>query len=412
MSNSIIQVKDLSKRYKIAHEREAYLALRDKLAHPIKAIKQGRMPMEDFWALKDIDFEIQQGEVVGIIGPNGSGKSTLLKILSQITPPTTGEVVMRGRVASLLEVGTGFHPELTGRENMYLSGIILGMSKAEIKKHFDEIVEFAGVEKFLDTPVKRYSSGMLVRLGFAVAAHLESEILIVDEVLAVGDAEFQKKCLGKMNDITKNQGRTIIFVSHDMGAIETLCQNGIFLKNGKIVKLGAVKDTVAEYMQDIFFESRNPVHRENKVCINAPLITSVKLTGKNGQLKNSFTANETIGIELTVDNARNTKHFHASWYLSDIHGKKLAFGWSFPMDEVVYTEKDNKIICELFPGSLVPGRYILGFVLFFHERATYDNWFDAIAFEISTNMINEKFEYPGHLNATQFIDHKWIAGKV
>ena len=205
--------------------------------------------MEDFWALRNISFEINSGEVVGIVGRNGAGKSTLLKILSRIVEPTEGRALLRGRVASLLEVGTGFHPELTGRENMYLNGSILGMRRREIDKKFDEIVAFAGVERFLDTPVKRYSSGMYVRLAFAIAAHLEPEILIVDEVLAVGDAEFQKKCIGKMKDIAASGQRTVVFVSHNMGAVRALCTSGIYLVGGSIAAQGDVDSIIAEYLK-------------------------------------------------------------------------------------------------------------------------------------------------------------------
>ncbi|MGZ3757412.1 MAG: ABC transporter ATP-binding protein [Mucilaginibacter sp.] len=201
------------------------------------------------WSLKDIDFAIEQGDAVGIIGRNGAGKSTLLKILSRVTSPTTGSIKIKGRVASLLEVGTGFHPELTGRENIFLNGTILGMRKAEIKRRFDEMVDFAGVERYIDTPVKRYSSGMYVRLAFAVAAYLESEILVVDEVLAVGDAEFQKKCLGKMGDISKGEGRTVLFVSHNMGSIRQLCTNAMLLVNGKLVHTGSVDETLGIYLK-------------------------------------------------------------------------------------------------------------------------------------------------------------------
>src|ERR1700761_1201293 len=202
------------------------------------------------WSLKDINFEIEQGDAVGIIGRNGAGKSTLLKILSRVTSPTTGSIKVKGRIASLLEVGTGFHPELTGRENIYLNGAILGMRRSEIKRKFDEIVDFSGIERYIDTPVKRYSSGMYVRLAFAVAAHLESEILIVDEVLAVGDAEFQKKCLGKMGEVSKGEGRTILFVSHNMTAINALCTNAIVLKNGMLVFQGTQTECVSVYQNE------------------------------------------------------------------------------------------------------------------------------------------------------------------
>lgn len=244
---SVIEVKGISKKYLISHERQSYVALRDLLAHPLESWRRIKAPMEDFWALRDLNFTINQGDVLGIIGPNGSGKSTLLKILSRITPPTKGEVIVRGRIASLLEVGTGFHSELSGRENIYLSGVILGMTKSEIARKFDEIVDFSGIEKFLDTPVKRYSSGMMIRLGFAVAASLESDILVVDEVLAVGDAEFQKKCLGKMSEITKSQNRTILFVSHNMNFVRSLCKRGLYLENGQLLVDGSIDEVIDHY---------------------------------------------------------------------------------------------------------------------------------------------------------------------
>ena len=259
---AIIKVENLSKRYVIGlQKKESYATLRDTLANSAKkwgtkllnpfsknAIGDENSATEEFWALKDLNFEIKQGERLGIIGRNGAGKSTLLKILSRITEPTTGQITLNGRVASLLEVGTGFHPELTGRENIFLNGAILGMSKTDILRKFDEIVAFSEVEKFLDTPVKRYSSGMYVRLAFAVAAHLEPEILIVDEVLAVGDAQFQKKCLGKMEGVAK-EGRTVLFVSHNMGAINSLCSKGLLLQKGKLVTYDEVSRVVEKYME-------------------------------------------------------------------------------------------------------------------------------------------------------------------
>jgi lipopolysaccharide transport system ATP-binding protein len=253
----IIEIKNLGKKYRINHEKGKYVALRDVIANifrkPFSFIKDktknfvGINTKEDYWALKGVNLEINRGEIVGIIGKNGAGKSTLLKILSQITPPTEGEVTIKGKVGSLLEVGTGFHPELTGRENIFLNGAILGMGKKEISEKFDKIVEFAGIDKFLDTPVKYYSSGMYVRLAFSVAAHMEPDILIVDEVLAVGDAEFQKKCLGKMEEITKGKGRTILFVSHNIGAIERLCSKTILLEKGGVIKFGNTREVIDYY---------------------------------------------------------------------------------------------------------------------------------------------------------------------
>lgn len=254
MSQPIIQIENIGKAYRLGQADVKHAMFRDVLRNIVKAplrrfkeLRGFREGEDLFWALRNVSFDVQQGEVVGIIGRNGAGKSTLLKILSRITEPTEGKAILRGRVASLLEVGTGFHPELTGRENVYLNGAILGMSRAEITRKFDEIVAFAEIEKFLDTPVKRYSSGMYVRLAFAVAAHLEPEILIVDEVLAVGDAEFQKKCLGKMSDVTK-EGRTILFVSHNMAAVKEICSRAILLKNGRTVHDGTPGDTLATYL--------------------------------------------------------------------------------------------------------------------------------------------------------------------
>jgi lipopolysaccharide transport system ATP-binding protein len=250
----IIKVENLSKQYVLGGEQKPYSTLRESLVEtaqkPFKAFKRGEdKEKNNFWALKDINFEVTPGEVVGIIGRNGAGKSTLLKILSRITEPTTGKIELYGRVGSLLEVGTGFHPELTGRENIYLNGAILGMRQTEIAKKFDEIVDFAEVESFLDTPVKRYSSGMYTRLAFAVAANLEPEVLIVDEVLAVGDAEFQKKCLGKMKSVSDKDGRTVIFVSHNMAAVKSICRRGILLKNGALTFDGDAISAVDSYMQ-------------------------------------------------------------------------------------------------------------------------------------------------------------------
>ena len=289
MSDTIISVENLGKRYTLSHRGngERYATFRDVIVRqavaPFKAIgkrigvsngsngshprvssqRSSNSSIENFWALKDVSFEVKQGDVIGIIGRNGAGKSTLLKILSRITEPTEGRIRIKGRVASLLEVGTGFHPELTGRENIYLNGAILGMSRGEIKAKFDEIVAFAEIEKFLDTPVKRYSSGMYVRLAFAVAAHLEPEILVVDEVLAVGDAEFQKKCLGKMHDVATG-GRTVLFVSHNMQAVSVLCNRGLFFSGGSLEYAGTVKETIALYLstfsktrgRDIFSDRR------------------------------------------------------------------------------------------------------------------------------------------------------------
>jgi lipopolysaccharide transport system ATP-binding protein len=259
--NSVIRVENLGKRYRVGSKTDAdngsmVMAVWNTLRAPflnyrkIKSLTQFDVPDDStFWALKDVSFEVQPGEVLGVIGHNGAGKSTLLKILSRITEPTTGEITIKGRVSALLEVGTGFHPDLTGRENVYMNGTILGMTRKEIHRKFDEIVDFSGVEQYIDTPVKFYSSGMKVRLGFAVAAHLEPEILIVDEVLAVGDIGFQRKCLGKMNEVSKS-GRTILFVSHNMAAVQSLCTHGILLHHGRVRQHGVIAETIHHYLDE------------------------------------------------------------------------------------------------------------------------------------------------------------------
>lgn len=305
--STAIRVENLSKKYTIGHEKqERYTALRDVISNKVKNVfksagKNTSSYTEEFFALKDVSFEIQQGDRVGIIGRNGAGKSTLLKILSRITEPTSGRISIKGRVASLLEVGTGFHPELTGRENIYLNGAILGMSRAEIRKKFDEIVAFSEVEKFLDTPVKRYSSGMYVRLAFAVAAHLEPEILIVDEVLAVGDAQFQKKCMGKMEEVSKNEGRTILFVSHNIGAITNLCNQGILLSQGTCLEFDNITKVVNKYLQ------LGKANNGQLFCTKLPKqgqklqIVSIKIQDEIGNSKGEFNLCNDVYLEINYD---------------------------------------------------------------------------------------------------------------
>ncbi len=304
MSDIAIRVENLSKLYRIG-QRERYKALRDTLTDamyaPFRRLSSlvlrpssdgdgGRKTNDEWiWALKDVSFEVKQGEVVGIIGRNGAGKTTLLKILSRITEPTEGYAEIHGRVGSLLEVGTGFHPELTGRENIYLNGAILGMKKTEIERKFDEIVAFAEIEKFLDTPVKRYSSGMYVRLAFAVAAHLEPEILLVDEVLAVGDAAFQKKCLGKMGDVAK-EGRTVLFVSHNMAAIESLCQRSILLESGSVTCTGSTSSVIKLYLETVLPSAIERVHFAHRV----------ERTGSSNVRLTSFHVENAQGERLSV----------------------------------------------------------------------------------------------------------------
>jgi lipopolysaccharide transport system ATP-binding protein len=323
MSDIIIAVENLSKRYLVGHQsaqRERYTALRDVISREARnfvrkaadfvhgrQIVQGD-EVEEFWALRDVSFEVKRGEVFGVIGPNGAGKSTLLKILSRITEPDRGRAILRGRVASLLEVGTGFHPELTGRENIYLNGAVLGMTRAEITRKFDEIVAFAEVERFLDTPVKRYSSGMYMRLAFAVAAHLEPEILIVDEVLAVGDAEFQKKCLGKMQDVAQKEGRTILFVSHNMAAIQNLCETGILLSSGRLLERAPISDVVRHYLTDLRGTAELSLHnRKDRTGSGALRFKGIALRDCNGDTVTALTCGMAATIELIIGNMTGHK---------------------------------------------------------------------------------------------------------
>ena len=268
---------------------------------------------EYVWALRDIDFKVEQGDVVGIIGKNGAGKSTLLKILSKVTAPTTGTIRARGRIGSLLEVGTGFHPEMTGRENIYMNGAILGMTKAEITKKLDEIVDFSGCERYIDTPVKRYSSGMMVRLGFAVAAHLDPEILVVDEVLAVGDAEFQKKAIGKMQDVSRGEGRTVLFVSHNMTAVKNLCKTGVILKNGKLDYSGDIASTIERYLSNQEERSNIAISNIKERSGNGSLrFTDIEITDTNNNPKESFEVGDSIEIKVYFDSSEQLKNAQMS----------------------------------------------------------------------------------------------------
>lgn len=335
MSDIVIKAEGLGKKYLIGHqsERERYTALRDVIGRGVKGllnktrqVLSGQQllagdEIEEFWALKNIDFEIKRGDRVGIIGRNGAGKSTLLKVLSRITEPSTGRIEIRGRVASLLEVGTGFHPELSGRENIFLNGAILGMSRVEIKRKFDEIVDFAGVEKFLDTPVKRYSSGMYVRLAFAVAAHLEPEILIVDEVLAVGDAEFQKKCLGKMEDVSKNEGRTVLFVSHNMGVMAQLCNQAILLNAGKLILKGNTNSVIEDYIASSNEEKKGFFLNENETNSNKKhnYFVSIFTTNKKNEHTNDYSFTESIILSFSFKINQYATNLQIGISLQDKH---------------------------------------------------------------------------------------------
>jgi lipopolysaccharide transport system ATP-binding protein len=349
MSRAIITVEHLSKSFILKHQqKERYTTLRDTLANKAKQIIKSApsASQEEFWALNDLSFEINQGDRVGIIGRNGAGKSTLLKVLSRIVAPTKGRITIEGRIASLLEVGTGFHPELSGRENIFLNGSILGMTKAEIKNKFDEIVAFAEVERFLDTPVKRYSSGMYVRLAFAVAAHLEPEILIVDEVLAVGDAAFQKKCLGKMKDVSE-AGRTVLFVSHNMEAIQKLCSTGILMQQGRLLEQGSIDSIVTKYLE-VYASSVSTYDialPENHETING-YAYQLKIEDKNGDPISEIPIGEPWQVRISFRLNKHTPHFIIGLGLSTIMDLPLRTSWTAPADyekgnyEVVFRNED------------------------------------------------------------------------
>lgn len=315
MSKPIISAHGISKQYRLGAAKSQD-TLRDQLVHWARGLGRGAAQPagESFWALRDVSFSVQPGEAIGVIGHNGAGKSTLLKVLSQITEPTTGEIRVRGRLASLLEVGTGFHQELTGRENIYLNGVILGMTKAEVKAKFDEIVEFAEVGKFLDTPVKRYSSGMYVRLAFAVAAHLEPEILVVDEVLAVGDAAFQNKCLGKMQDVAKNRGRTVLFVSHNMAAVQALCSRVIHMSHGTVAGDGSVDSQIAAYLGEL---------KRPRTEVAVPLGKTIECRGLDFS-PNPVTSGQPLEFTLELAAKQRTQLIDCAILIYSVYGQRVA----------------------------------------------------------------------------------------
>jgi lipopolysaccharide transport system ATP-binding protein len=405
MSDVVIRAENLSKKYRIEHrqEHQRYVALRDVFANKISSSwrrlnrwnagpqsagsRQGAI--EDFWALKDVSFDIKQGEVVGIIGRNGAGKSTLLKILSRITEPTKGRVRIRGRVASLLEVGTGFHPELTGRENIYLNGAILGMTRLEIARKFDEIVAFAEVEQFLDTPVKRYSSGMYVRLAFAVAAHLEPEILIVDEVLAVGDANFQKKCLGKMEHVAAQGGRTVLFVSHNMAAIEGLCASAVLLSKGRVVEQGNTKRIVQEYLTRESHSDSIPlderIDREGTGDIRFTRI-SIAPNGSDGtDSSNAFQCGANAELVLSFRNLANRelRNLRVALGVDNEMGQRVLLLDSVLLGQDVekVSTGDGQVSVSMPSLPLIPGRY--RFTIYSTVNGVIADWIkDAGCFDV------------------------------
>ncbi len=369
MSEIAIRAENLSKQYILGQQQKTYKTLRESIAQTASAVGQGLMQSlgkkpphasarEEFWALKDVSFEIKRGDRVGIVGRNGAGKSTLLKVLSRITEPTRGSIKIKGRVASLLEVGTGFHPELNGRENIYLNGAILGMSRAEIKRKFDEIVTFAEVTKFLDTPVKHYSSGMYVRLAFAVAAHLEPEILVVDEVLAVGDAEFQKKCLGKMQDVATNEGRTVLFVSHNMGAVSALCNQGIYLAGGRVKALGEAEAIVTHYLTELFSNEVEDIAQLRFAGTGKEIrFQDIVLLSEDGS---SLVFGQPIGYELSIKSEIDLNDLNIGSSLFTITGNCI--GTLFTKEKFsIKANQEIKLNLIVRDLKLAPGSYYAGF---------------------------------------------------
>ncbi|MEI9805545.1 MAG: ABC transporter ATP-binding protein [Pseudolabrys sp.] len=392
MNDVVIRAEGLGKKYVIGHESErqtspkarAYSTLRDALGRKVKNVLRTTSDMlrgraivagdttEEFWALKDVNFEIKRGEVVGIIGRNGAGKSTLLKILSRITEPTEGRVEIRGRVASLLEVGTGFHPELTGRENIYLNGAILGMTRAEIRRKFDEIVAFSGVEKFIDTPVKRYSSGMQVRLAFAVAAHLEPEILLVDEVLAVGDADFQKKCLGKMGEIAGSGGRTVLFVSHQLGMISRLCPRAILMSRGSLAFSGSSEDAIDTYLAvGSSAASRDEAPENPRLKRMQAAIIHVETIGPDGKPTDQFGWHVPLRVRVQLVMKRPPGNTLLGVAIENRHQMRVAT-WVAPVaDHLREGAERVEVELEIAPKIIAPGAYSLVAALFEPKGAVH-----------------------------------------
>jgi lipopolysaccharide transport system ATP-binding protein len=413
MSDVAIRVENLGKKFYIGHQRSG--ELRTSFSNSLRNLLGRSNGMtEEFWALKAISFEVKPGEAVGIIGRNGAGKSTLLKILSRITEPTTGRFEINGRVSSLLEVGTGFHHELTGRENIYLNGTILGMKRREIKAKFDEIVDFSGVEKFLDTPVKHYSSGMRVRLAFSVAAHLEPEILIIDEVLAVGDAEFQKKCLGKMDEVSKKEGRTVLFVSHNMGAVQNLCSKGILLKDGTITSIDSSENVVKKY----FETTRPPDFRINTLPGSGSrtiqfdkmeLYSQSKLIEiREGKVQVNYLRDIEFRLHLHAQNHQIDKVYVAIT-VKDSQGVKLMTLDNLYVNQPFsfHEADDIKVFCYIDSMRLNPGVYSLD-IWCSNGYETYHKIEDVIELEIlDTDTLGSGRIQHAHKHGFFYQAHKW-----
>lgn len=423
MSETVIHVENLSKAYQIGQigtgtlsrdlERFWKTKIRGK-EDPFLKIgetndRNVKGESDIVWSLKDINFEIKQGDAVGIIGKNGAGKSTLLKLLSRVTSPTTGEIKVKGRIASLLEVGTGFHPELTGRENIYLNGAILGMRKKEITRKLEEIINFSGVERYIDTPVKRYSSGMYVRLAFAVAAHLESEILIVDEVLAVGDAEFQKKCLGKMGDISKGEGRTVLFVSHQLGSVASLCNKGMLLDRGKLTDYGSANEVIEKYLSpEANKTNTNSYEASSESSKNKSLFfLKAETINSRGQKVDSFGFNEEIKLILTVSVKTDVKNIILGIGVQDKFNVRVCTFLNYLTDIIKDPSKEIYEVEITVPKEVIaPNNYSFVFALYEYNVKNYDVLENVCNIKIhDTGTIFSKYEGLSYGNI--IIDSKW-----
>ena len=395
MSDYAFIVENIGKQYRIGAEINRSPTLRDKLVDignwPKRALKgEWRRKYETFWALKNISFEVKKGQVLGVIGRNGAGKSTLLKILSRVTEPTEGQAIVNGRVGSLLEVGTGFHPELTGRENIFLNGAVLGMKRADIERKFDEIVEFSGVGKFIDTPVKRFSSGMYLRLAFSVAAHLEPDILIVDEVLAVGDAEFQRKCLGKMDDVSKD-GRTVLFVSHDMSAILRLTDEAIVLDKGKIIMRAPTQEAVDFYMSSRLSQAGERTWMEDEIPAKAAPFKpiAIRIKDKEGRVVEAARSAESLTVEIEYELEQEIKGLRVGIYLQTSQGAYMFAAFDTDMKEnyeKFSVRKSGRYIsrCKIPAHFLNERKYVLGMNASSYRVKSYFQDEHAISFGVDT----------------------------
>ncbi|MDF3056769.1 MAG: tagH 2 [Rariglobus sp.] len=410
----VIRAENISKRYRISH-LAGQGTLRDTMHHMARLAWRrlrwnSKLNREDFWALRDVNFEIKRGEVVGIIGRNGAGKSTLLKILSRITEPTTGRITLKGRVASLLEVGTGFHPELTGRDNIFLNGAILGMSRVEIRKKFDEIVAFAEVERFLDTPVKRYSSGMYVRLAFAVAAHLEPEILIVDEVLAVGDAQFQKKCLGKIQSVAQNDGRTVLFVSHQMNAVQRLCTRAIVMQNGMIAADGPAHLIINGYLKQSAPTTASRDLTGNDVGrrgTGVARFTHIELRNHEGRSSPEILRGEPVRISISVHATKRIPN--ATFGFSFVTADGVEVMGSTATDEGISHELSagvHQFSCLVEPMILNPGRYYIRAAIF-SSSEVFDHIDEMIGVDVLSAASDQAHAPGNHWVGHVYLSYNW-----